>query len=331
MFGEGAAMNWARFRASPYFPATVLVFILATAAAIFAGSYTYVMAKPTPRHVPIAVVAPYGDNELRDFLAAMNGGLSGTLEMRGFDSYGPALRELYSQQVFAIVEKRAPGIEVDIATASGASVADLLAQTAVTAGSETQHAVTVTDLIPLQEGDPRGLGLFYITLAAIIVGFVGAIQLGVHASGLGPHARIAFTAAYALFGGFAIAATVDWGLGALELPFPESWVILALTMFTAGMVFTMFDKLFGRWAMVPTWGLLVILGNPSSGGAVSWPLLPAMFAVIGRWLPPGASVQAQHTAVYFRAHQDLFPFLVLAGWAVVTCAVYLFSARRPRR
>lgn len=133
----------------------------------------------------------------------------------------------------------------------------------------------------------------------MIIGFVGAIQLSVHARALNPLERIAFTAAYALLGGFAIAAVVDWLLGALDLPFVESWLILAFTMFTSGMVFTMFNTLFGRWAMIPTWGLMVLLGNPSSGGAVSWPLLPSALGYIGRWLPPGASVNAQHTAVYF--------------------------------
>lgn len=46
--------------------------------------------------------------------------------------------------------------------------------------------VKVTDVKPLQRGDPRGLALFYISLAAVIIGFVGAIQLSVHAKGLTP-------------------------------------------------------------------------------------------------------------------------------------------------
>jgi hypothetical protein len=92
----------------------------------------------------------------------------------------------------------------------------------------------------------------------------------------------------------------------------------------------MFNTLFGRWAMLPTWGLMVLLGNPSSGGAVSWPLLPSPLGVIGRWLPPGASVNAQHTAVYFPGHQHAFPFLVLAGWALLSCTVFwLWRHRHP--
>ena len=149
-----------------------------------------------------------------------------------------------------------------------------------------------------------------------------------HARALEPAERIAFTVVYALLGGFSIAAVVDWWLGALRLPFVESWLILALTMFTSGMVFTMFNALMGRWAMIPTWGLMVLLGNPSSGGAVSWPLLPSGLGHIGRWLPPGGSVNAQHTAVYFGGHQHAFPFLVLAGWLLVSCTVFWILRHR---
>jgi hypothetical protein len=116
----------------------------------------------------------------------------------------------------------------------------------------------------------------------------------------------------------------------VDLPFVESWLILALTMFVSGMVFSMFNTLFGRWAMLPTWGLMVIIGNPSSGGAVSWPLLPSPLGTIGRWLPPGGSVNAQHTAVYFQGHQHAFPFLVLGGWALLSCAVFwVWRHRHP--
>jgi hypothetical protein len=68
---------------------------------------------------------------------------------------------------------------------------------------------------------------------------------------------------------------------------------------------------------------MVLLGNPSSGGAVSWPLLPSLLGRIGQWLPPGASVNAQHTAVYFGGHQHVFPFAVLAVWAAGATAVFL--------
>jgi hypothetical protein len=315
---------WQRFRNSPFWPACVLVVILAAAAGLFAGSYTYAMANPTPRNLPTAVVGEYDQARGRAFLDALGKSLGSSVRAHTYPSRAAALNAVENQTVFAVFELRDRGQDVvlDVSSASGASVAELLEQAAPQVGAQVGVRVTVHDVNPLQTGDPRGLAIFYISLAAVIIGFVGAIQLSVHARSLTPLERIAFTLAYAMLGAFAIAATVDWLLGALDLPFAESWSILALTMFASGMTFTMFNTLVGRWAMLPTWGVMVLLGNPSSGGAVSWPLLPSALGVIGRWLPPGASVNAQHTAVYFAGHQHAFPFLVLAGWALVSCAVF---------
>ncbi|WP_320784969.1 ABC transporter permease [Streptomyces sp. CRN 30] len=316
--------RWARFKESPFLPATVLMLILAAAAGLFAGSYTYTMANPTPHSIPAAVVGPHEQDPGRTFLTGMEEALDASVKVHPYGTTEQAQEAIDEQKVFAVFDVREDdrSVRVQLSGASGATVSQVLDQAAVAVGEETGIKVTVTDVKPLQDGDPRGLAIFYISLAAVIIGFVGAIQLSVHARALTPLERVAFTAAYAMLGAFAIAAVVDWLLGALDLPFAESWAILAFTMFTSGMVFTMFNTLVGRWAMLPTWGLMVLLGNPSSGGAVSWPLLPSPLGAVGQWLPPGASVNAQHTAVYFPGHQHAFPFLVMAGWALVSCVVF---------
>ncbi|MHC3814369.1 ABC-2 transporter permease [Streptomyces sp. DT9] len=322
--------KWTKYKGSPYFPATVLLFILAAAAGLFAGSYTYAMANPTPHRIPAAVVSLQETARGKAFVTAMDEALDASLDVHRYDTAAEAREALEEQEVFAIVRPSRAGVALDVAGASGAAVAQVLAESAVKVGDKLEVPVSVTDVKPLQKGDPRGLALFYISLAAVIIGFVGSIQLSVHARSLIPLERIAFTVAYSALGAFSIAAVVDWLLGAVDLPFAESWAILAFTMFTSGMVFTMFNTLMGRWAMLPTWGLMVILGNPSSGGAVSWPLLPSLLGHIGRWLPPGASVNAQHTAVYYQGHQRLFPFLVLAAWALVSCTVFwVWRHRHP--
>ncbi|MFD3750386.1 ABC transporter permease [Streptomyces cyaneofuscatus] len=322
--------RWEAYKNSPFLPATVLVLIVAAAAGLFAGSYTYAMANPTPHRIPAALVTQPEVERGEAFVAGMEKALDASLELRDYPDVADARRALDEQKVFAIVRASDDGVALDVAGASGASVAELLGKAGLEVGEATGVEVTVRDVKPLQRGDPRGLALFYISLAAVIMGFLGAIQFSVHAHGLNPAERIAFTAAYALLGGFAIAAAVDWWLGAVDLPFVQSWLILAFTMFTSGMVFTMFNTLMGRWAMIPTWGVMVLLGNPSSGGAVSWPLLPSALGHIGRWLPPGASVNAQHTAVYYQGHQFLFPYLVLAAWALVSCTVFwVWRHRHP--
>ncbi|MEV5896490.1 ABC transporter permease [Nonomuraea fuscirosea] len=321
--------RWEAFKESPFLPATVIVLILSAGAGLFAGSYTYAMANPTPHRVPVAVVGvSHQTVRGKSFAAGLERALDASLALSFERSYEQAWQAVEEQRVYAIIVVRGDDVTLNVSSASGASVALLLTEAAPKVAPRVGVRLTVRDINPLQRGDPRGLALFYITLAAVVIGFIGAVQLHANAAGLSAWQQIAFTVAYAALGALSIVAVVDWGLGALNLPLLESWLILALTMFASGMVFAMFHTLVGRWAMVPTWGLMVLLGNPSSGGAVSWPLLPSPLGAIGRWLPPGASVNAQHTAVYFGAHQRVLPFLVLAAWGLVGCAVFLIRRER---
>ncbi|MDT0308996.1 ABC transporter permease [Streptomyces sp. DSM 44917] len=311
-------------RLRPYLPAVVVALIVAAAAGLFAGSYTYAVKSPTPHRVPVAAVG----EGTGPFLRTLHQRLGAELVVHRYARRPQAVDAVEAQRVFAIVRERGDRVDLDLASAAGASVAELLRSDARAAARALGADLRVRDLKPLEPGDPRGLSLFYITIAAVIVGFLGAVQLAANAPGLRRGERVACTAAYAALGALAIVAAVDWVLDAVRLPLPLSWGILALTMFTSGMVFTMFNALVGRWAILPTWVLMVMLGNPSSGGAVSWPLLPSFLGTIGRWLPPGASVNAQHTAVYFGGDLHPQPYLVLTAWSAACCT--LFWTRRPR-
>jgi hypothetical protein len=328
---RGLRHRWRIFTHTPFFPATVLALIVAAAAGLFAGSYTYAMADPTPRAVPAAVQGDHEDvRRVGVFAGGLEKALGSSLQIRRYRTFAQARQAVEEQKVFAVLRPGGPRrVELGVSSAAGASVAEVLQKSAPKVGRKTGVDVTVRDLKPLGKGDPRGLTIFYMTLAADIIGFIGAIQLSVNVPELSPVARVSFIAAYALLGGFVIAAMVSWVLDAVPLPFVHSWMILALTMVTSGMVFLMFNSLIGRWAMIPTWFLMVLLGNPSSGGAVSWPLLPSVLGAVGRWLPPGASVNAQHTAVYFPGNQHAMPYLVLAAWALLGGAVFFgLDARR---
>jgi hypothetical protein len=86
--------------------------------------------------------------------------------------------------------------------------------------------------------------------------------------------------------------------------------------------------LIGRWAILPTWLFVVVLGNASSGGAVSPPLLPPAFAFFSQWLPSGSTVTALRDAIYFTHHQPARPIAVLATWAILLFAAWPRVSRR---
>ncbi|WP_460308525.1 ABC transporter permease [Actinocorallia aurea] len=302
-------------------PAAAITVIVAVAAGLFAGSYCFNLAHPTPHHVPVGTLR--NDHRAERFITAWDGRLNTELVVHTFSDQASALRAVDSQKIFALVRSDT-GSDSDVALqlvpAAGASVARVLKQEAPAAAHEAGVSLHTTELHPLQAGDPQGLAIFYLTLAAVVLGFMGAAQLNAHAGQLRLRERVLAIACYSALGAAAICAVVDWIEHILDLPIVESWAILAVTMFTCGLMFTAFHVLVGRWAILPTWLLLVMVGNPSSGGAVSSALLPEPTRALGRWLPPGASVSAQHTAIYFNDHQHFTPFLTLAAWCTVAAA-----------
>lgn len=122
------AERWAAFKKSPFLPATVLVFILAIAAGLFAGSYTYTMANPTPRHIPTAVVGPPESPHGKAFVGGMEKALNASLQLHAYDSYAEAKEGIEEQEVFAILRVRERSVELDVAGAAGAQVAQVLEQ-----------------------------------------------------------------------------------------------------------------------------------------------------------------------------------------------------------
>ncbi|MFE3162552.1 ABC transporter permease [Streptomyces sp. NPDC059224] len=318
-------------RRSPVLPASVIVLLVSAAAGVFAWSYTYAFANPYPHDVPIAVVGTE-DADRGVFLAGMDEALDMSFVPHRFATYAQARNAVDEQTVFAVFDEQ-PGraVVMDVSSASGASVAELLETTGPKVGRAVGVDVVIRDIKPSQKGDPRGLAIFYVTLASVVVGFVGAIQLTVHASALRPASRIGFICAYCLLGAFAIAAAVGWLLGALSLPFLQVWPTLALAMYVASTLFLMFFVLIGRWAILPTWAIIVLIGNPASGGAVSWPLLPPFLRLVGPWLPSGAAIGAIHTDVYFPGHLHSLPFLVLTGWGLVATFVFCLVEYREAR
>ncbi|MEU6320330.1 ABC transporter permease [Streptomyces sp. NPDC047009] len=320
--------GWSRLTSSRFMPAVVLSLIVAVLAGLFVGAYCWAMSNPVPHRIPVAVTGQSAGGDR--FVSALEARLDTSLVLHPYSSYGKALAAVDAQREFAILQLRPAGVEVDVASAAGASVARLLGASAPEVGQALGIPVRVRDIKPLPATDPQGLALFYIALGSTILGFVGAIQLGIHAKALRPAERIAATAGCSALGGLSICVMIDFVLRVGRLPFAQSWGICALTMFTSGVIFMAFQAFLGRWALLPTWLLLVVLGNPSSGGAVAWPLLPPVLGFLGRFLPPGASVSAQRNAIYFPDNQHIEPYVVLAAWCLAGVSVFLVRrACRP--
>jgi hypothetical protein len=293
-------------------------------ACLFTLSYSLALGRPTPHHVPAALVGSRASAPR--LLAALEQATDQNLRLIPMRSVRYAEREIERQRVYAAVVLGPPP-RLLIASAAGVSVARLLEQAAAQASLTARTHIRVVDLRPLPHKDPQGLVSFYVTLAATILGFVSMFQLRANAGGMSLRGWFAAVGALAAVGGLLLAVVTDPLLGSLNGPFAELWGALAAQIVVAALFNCTMLTLIGRWAIIPTWGLFVALGNASSGGAVAPPLLPAFYGFIGRYLPTGATVEAVRNAVYFRHDQLVQPFVVEGCWLLAALLAFLAVAR----
>jgi hypothetical protein len=290
---------------------------------LFVTSYMLSLGDPVPHQIHTAVVG--SPTPHAPAVAALERVTDGSIDFHTYTSVTAARRAIDRQQVYAALDltRRTPRLYV--ASAAGASVSRLLE-----GALADDPKLRVIDTHPLPPSDPQGLDVFYLVLATTILGFTTIFQVRSHAGGLGLRDWTAFMLGFALAASLVLTLVAGPVLHRLALPIAESWGILALQALTVAAFASTMGVLLGRWALVPTWLLFVILGNSSSGGAVSPPLLPRPYRIISQWLPSGATVTAVRNAVYFRADQHAQPVLVLATWAA-TCLSAMLVVSRWRR
>jgi len=297
----------------PYRAAAVVIGVALLLGAAFALSYTVALGRPAPHDVPVAVVG--GTTANARVVEALEAGTQRGLDLRPYPSLAAARAAVDDQRLYAVVVGGEDPPTLYVSSASGSSVARLLTQ--VVQATPPDLGVRVVDLHPLPASDPQGLTSFYVTIAATILGLVTVFQLKANAGGVGLRVWLVYLTALSAGAGAVLAFVVDPLLAALDGPYWELALALALQTATTASFTSLMLLLVGRWAMVPTWAVFILLGNTSSGGAVAAPLLPTFFALVNRVLPTGSTVAALHEAVYFRGHQHLTPFLVLAAWFLV--------------
>jgi hypothetical protein len=188
----------------------------------------------------------------------------------------------------------------------------------------------LVDTHPLPSSDPVGLDIFYLVIAATILGFLTVFQVRMNAGGLSLRSWTVFVLTFALVASLVLVLVTGPILHRLALPVLESWGIVALQLLTVAAFASTMAVLIGRWAIVPTFLLFMVLGNTSSGGAVAPPLLPSLFAFLSQWLPSGVTVTALRDAIYFPSYQHVRPVVVLVVWAVASLTAMLALSHRRR-
>ena len=308
-------------RWSPSARAALITALAIVMGALFVTTYSLALGDPVPHRIAAALI---GDPLTHaPTVGAVEGVARDKIAFHRYPSVAAARNAMDEQSVYAALDVTSKRPILYVASAAGASVARVLEQIRA-----VDPTVRVIDDHPLASDDPNGLDIFYLVLVATIIGMITVFQVRANAPDLQLRHHISFVLGLALAAGLVL-ALVDGPL--LHRPaavYPEEWGILTLHLLAVASFASLMAVLVGRWALIPSWLFFVILGNTSSGGAVSPPLLPQPFAFLSQWLPSGATVTSLRDAVYFRDYQHVRSLAVLGAWAISLLVAWLVVARR---
>ncbi|HEY6762054.1 MAG TPA: hypothetical protein VI318_21315 [Baekduia sp.] len=293
-----------------------------TMGALFVTTYSLALGDPVPHRIKAALVGDARQSpRAADAVARMK---KDGLDFAPYQSVASARAAIDEQRVYAALDvKTSARPTLYVASAAGGSVARILERDAA-----VDPPMLVVDTHPLAPADPNGVDIFYLMLVSSIIGFLTVFQVRANAGGLGLRHWTLWIVGLAVTASLVVTFVDSAILDRFQLPFAETWGILALHILAVASFASTAAVLLGRWAILPTWLFFVVLGNSSSGGAVSPPLLPQPFAFVSQWLPSGATVTSLRDAIYFYNFQHLRPLLVLGTWATVLFAAMIVASRK---
>jgi hypothetical protein len=300
----------------------LVIFVLALVmGSLFVTTYSLALGDPVPHRIDAGLIGdPVAGART---VHAVQGVARDRLRFRPYPSVEAARQAMNEQQIYAALDVASSPPTLYVASAAGASVARVLERIYA-----VDPTIRVVDTHPLASNDPNGVDIFYLMLVTTIIGFITVFQVRANAPEFQPRHHIAFVVVLALVGSLVLALVDGPLLHRPSAAYPEEAGILALQLLAVASFASLMAVLIGRWALVPTWLFFVVLGNASSGGAVSPPLLPQPFAFLSQWLPSGATVTSLRNAIYFRHYQHARSLATLAVWSLGLFTAWLLVSRR---
>ena len=188
--------------------------------------------------------------------------------------------------------------------------------------------------VPLAKKDPFGLVPSLMLIPLLIGGYMSATLLLAATGKAADRWRAVQLAGFAIAAGLAVDLVVGvWLQGYASGKFWIVWPICSLIIAAVAFVAAVLQKLIGAAGTLLTIIVIILFGNPSSGGANGVPYLPTFWRDIGPYLPPRNGYILLHQTIYFSGHGTTQALIVLLIYLAVAAAILIvldLAAPRPR-
>ena len=282
---------------------------------IMCAAYLGGFHKPSPHHVPVAVV---GQAQQAGPLAAkVQDAFGDEADVRTIATPEQATDQLKHLKISAAY---VPGDgKAELLTAGGASdTTKSVVEKMFRPVAEKQHdALTVKDVAPLTEDDPAGQNGFFFLVALTVAAYATSIAIGAAAASRPFAQRIALAAGAAVVISTIELAIAAWGYDMFGGHVLATWALSLL--YTAGVltVGVGLHPIVGRFATLLYSAIFVALNFTSSGGVFAPVMQPSFFGWLHDFWIGSGFVEALRRIIYFPDASIAGPLTILFGWLVV--------------
>lgn len=302
------------------------VLLLTILLSVIMIAFAWPATRSSVHDIPIAVAGPPAATaQVAQQLEAKR---PGAFDVTIVDGTAAAERLILDREVYGAIDVSSGKPQLIIASAASPVVAQALQQVALALGG-TDPGAAVRDLVPLPAEDPRGAGLSAGALPLVLGGIAAAGLL----TGLiaGAARRLAGALAFAVTGGLALTAILQFWLGSVEGSYWLNAGAVALGIAATALTILGLESLLGVAGLGLGAASMMLLGNPLSGLASAPEMLPSGWGAFGQFLPPGAAGSLLRSTAFFDGHAAAADVWVLLGWAALGLVLAGLGAARTAR
>ncbi|GIH60800.1 hypothetical protein [Microbispora siamensis] len=309
---------------SPWPAVAGAVALLTVSISLLLTAFAWPSVRSSLHDVPIAVAGPA--SAVQQLTAVLDRRLPGGFEVTEVADTTAAEQLIRDRKVYGAIDLRAGTPQVITASAGSVAVVQTLNSIATGLSQGTGTAVAARDLVPLPADDPRGAGLAAGALPLVMGGLLAAVLLTRLVRGT--VRRVAGAFAFAITGGLAVAAILQFWLGSLDGSYWANSSAIALTIAATSLSILGLESLLGYAGLGLGAATMMLIGNPLSGTATAPEMLPGWSGALGQLLPPGAGGQLLRSTAFFDGHGAAHSATVLATWLTLGIVLCLANGLR---
>jgi hypothetical protein len=188
--------------------------------------------------------------------------------------------------------------------------------------------VTVTDVVPLAEGDSTGAGLAASVFPLVLGGMLGGILLTLLVQGV--VRRLVGLVVFGIAAGALITLVMQTWFGMLTGDWLLNATVIGLGVSATSALIIGLAALMGPAGIGVGAVITMFIANPIAGAAMPPQFLPEPWGAIGQFFVPGASATLLRSVMYFPDASTAPQWIILGSWLVGGVVLALIGHRRTR-